>query len=293
MISEYWIEFNWLNKVILYLSMAFTIGGAFSYVLFAHFSNIKAAILKYMLVGASLGFISSIAGFFILVGSFANSGLAGLWNTTYIQILLNTMTGQMLVSRILIFLILLLLLSIKLVQKSTHSSTFEKLLFTLLLLPLAYSFSQTGHGANLSTFAQVLLTIHVILISLWMGALYPLWKASHKISGLALKDRIHLFGQIAGFIVALLIVCGASIAVLLLKDIHTLLSTPYGNGFMLKIFFVISILLLAAFNKWFFTPRLHRPEFSRYLSYAILFEMSLGLMILSTTAYITTVIGIE
>ena len=293
MISEYWIGFSWLNKVILYLSIAFSIGGAFCYVLFVRFDTIKSAILKYMAFGTSLGFISSIVGFFILVGSFANSGISGIWNSTYIQILLNTVTGQMFISRILIFLILLLLLSIKLLQKTTHCSVFEKILFALLLLPLSYSFSQTGHVANLSTFAQILLTIHVLLISLWMGSLYPLWKASCEISGLSLKDRIHLFGQIAGFIVAILIACGASVAVLLLKDFNTLFSTPYGYGFMLKIFFVLTILALAAFNKWFFTPRLHQPEFSRYFSYAILFEMSLGLTILSTTAYITTVIGIE
>jgi putative copper resistance protein D len=55
---------------------------------------------------------------------------------------------------------------------------------------------------------------------------------------------------------------------------------------------VASILLLAAFNKWYFTPRLEHPQFAKQLSYAILFEMSLGLAILLVTGYITSVIGI-
>lgn len=38
-----------------------------------------------------------------------------------------------------------------------------------------------------------------------------------KINGLPLKERMHLFGQIAAFIVGILIACGLSITLLLLK----------------------------------------------------------------------------
>ena len=51
------------------------------------------------------------------------------------------------------------------------------------------------------------------------------------------------------------------------------------NKNIIKILFVLSILLLAAFNKWYFTPRLQDPKFAKQLGYAILFEMSLGLSI--------------
>ena len=91
----------------------------------------------------------------------------------------------------------------------------------------------------------------------------------------------------------ILIACGASVALLLIKDFNTLINTAYGYGFMVKMFFVIGILLLAAFNKWYFTPRLQHPKFAKHLSHAILFEMLLGLSILLTTGYITTVVGIE
>jgi putative copper resistance protein D len=126
-----------------------------------------------------------------------------------------------------------------------------------------------------------------------MGALYPLWKTSQKINGLPLKERMYLFGRIAAFIVGILLICGVSITLLLIKDLNTLINTPYGYGFITKILFVLSILLLAAFNKWYFTPRLQDPKFAKQLGYAILFEMSLGLSILLTTGYITTVVGIE
>lgn len=50
---------------------------------------------------------------------------------------------------------------------------------------------------------------------------------------------------------------------------------------------------LLLFYKWFLTPRLEEPLFAQYLSCAILFEMYLGLLILLTTSYITTVVGID
>jgi putative copper resistance protein D len=130
-------------------------------------------------------------------------------------------------------------------------------------------------------------------MSLWMGSLYPLWKTSRIIHGLPLKERMHLFGKIAAFIVGVLLVCGVTIALLLLKDFNTLVNTPYGHGFIIKLLFVLCILLLAAFNKWYFTPRLQHSKFANQLGYAILFEISLGLAILLTTSYITTVVGIE
>ena len=293
MISEYWMLAAWLTKVALYLSIAFVIGGAFCYVLLGRYVEIKKTILKYITIGAGLGSVSSTLGFFILIGSFANSGLSGMWDRTYINILLNTPTGHIHILRSMSFALLLLLMVVKLSRNKAQFSITESSIFGVLLIPIIFSFSQLGHVANLTLLAQILLSIHIIVMSLWMGSLYPLWITSREISGLPLKDRMHLFGRIAAFIVGILIACGTSIALLLFKDFNTLINTPYGHGFIIKILFVMGIILLAAFNKWYFTPRLQNPKFAKHLGYAILFEMSLGLIILLTTSYITTVVGIE
>ena len=293
MISEYWMWATWLTKVILYLSVAFVVGGFFCYVLLRQYLVIKESLLKYITIGAGLGLISSTLGFFILNGSFANSGLIGMWDLTYLNILINTPTGQIQIIRSISFALLLIIMLVKLSRRKMEVSITESTIFIILLTPILFSFSQLGHVANLPFFAQILLSVHVLFMSLWMGSLYPLWKISRKISGLPLKDRMHIFGRIAAFIVAILIVCGTSIAFLLFKDINSLINTPYGLGFIIKILFVMSILMLAAFNKWYFTPRLQNPKFAKNLSYAILFEMFLGFSILLTTGYITTVVGIE
>lgn len=291
--SEFWVWSTWLTKVSLYLSTAFMIGGAFCYFLLWRYTGIKAILLKYISLGAGLGLLASTLGFFILVGSFANAGLSGIFDQTYLNILLSTQTGQIHIVRIISFALILLLLIIKLAKGTTHIATFEKILFGILLVPILYSYSQVGHVTNLPFFVQILLSIHIFFLSLWMGSLYPLWKMSHTISGRSLKKLMESFGRIAAFIVGILIICGVTIALFLFKDLNTLIYTPYGHGFTLKLIFVGSILLLAAFNKWFLTPRLEEPLFAQYLGYAILFEMYLGLMILLTTSYITTVVGID
>ncbi|TPR95298.1 copper resistance D family protein [Acinetobacter baumannii] len=290
---ETWIYATWLIKVVLYLGIAFVVGGAFSYFLLGRYVEIRETLLKYITIGAGLGFISSTLGFFVLIGSFANTGLSGMWDSNYINILINTPTGHIHIIRSVSFALLLLFMIVKLSKGTIQVSKVEGTIFTILLIPMVFSFSQLGHVTNLPFFAQFLLSIHVLVMSLWMGSLFPLWKTSKKITGLPLKDRMHLFGRIAAFVVGILLACGASIALILIKDFNTLLNTPYGHGFIIKIAFVLSILLLAAFNKWYFTPRLQDPKFARQLGYAILFEMSLGLMILLTTGYITTVVGID
>lgn len=291
--SEYWMFAAWFNKISLYLGTAMVIGGAFCHFLLARYNALKSSLIQYMTLGAVLGLLSSVLAFLLLIGSFSNTGLLGMFNWTYINIIINTATGHTHFIRIFSFALILLLLIFKLNQKNIRVNIFEKIFWAISIFLITYSFSQLGHVTNLTFFAQILLTVHVLLMSVWMGSLYPLWRTSHSISGLPLKESMHLFGRIATFVVAILIACGVSIALLLFKDINVLIATPYGQGFILKLLFVVSILLLAAFNKWYFTPRLQQPKFSKQLGYAILFEMTLGLMILITTAYITTVVGIE
>lgn len=293
MVPETWIYATWLVKAFLYLGTACVIGGAFCYLLLKSHIELKRIIIKYVTVGAGLGLFSSILSFFILIGSFSNTGFSGMWDSNYINLLINTPIGHTHLIRSVSFLLLLFLMLIKLNSGANQITKIEWSIFATLLIPIVFSFSQLGHVTNLSLFAQILLSIHVLAMSLWMGSLYPLWKTSKIINGLTLKESMHLFGKIAAFIVGVLIVCGASVALLLLKDFNTLLNTPYGHGFIIKIVFVLSIFLLAAFNKWYFTPRLQHAKFAKQLSYAILFEMSLGLAILLTTSYITTVVGVE
>lgn len=303
MASEYWLWASWIEKVMLYAGMAFVIGGSFTYILLSKYQHLRKTIINYMLLGAVIGAISSIASFFIQVGSFANNGLQGMIDPTFFKILLHSPVGTIQITRTLCFSIIAALLTAKIYrwsfqptrwsfQPTNSLSWLTRALIALASLIIVASFSQLGHVTNLPFFAQILISIHIMVMSLWMGALFPLWKLSRTIEGMPLKESMHLFGRIAAMIVGLLVVCGVTVAILLLRDFQILMTTPYGHGFILKLALVASILLLAAFNKWYFTPRLEHPQFAKQLSHAILFEMSLGFCILLVTGYITSVIGI-
>ena len=292
MVAETWDYLSWLVKGMLYLGVAFVTGGLFCSYLLKRYSNLQQMLLKYITLGAGLGLVTSVLGFFVLIGSFSNSGLSGMWDSNYISLLINIPIGHAYMIRSISFALILLLMIIKL-SKARPISNVEAIVIGLLILPILFSFSQLGHVTHLDWFGHLLLSLHVFAMSLWMGSLYPLWKTSTLIHGLPLKERMHVFGQIAAVIVAILATCGISIVLLLVQDFNTLLSTAYGQGFIIKILLVLSILLLAAFNKWYFTPRLQDPKFAKQLSYAICLEMLLGLSILFTTGYITTVVGLE
>jgi putative copper resistance protein D len=295
MALEYWLLAGWIEKVMLYVAMASVIGGSFTYFLLSKYPQLRNTIINYMIFGAGIGVFSSLTSFFIQVGSFADNGLQGMIDPTFFKILLHSPVGTIQIIRTLCFSIIALLLIIE--KYHLHPSPisplswFNRAVIALTSLVIVVTFSQLGHVTNLSIFAQILISIHIFVMSLWMGALFPLWKLSRTIQGMPLKDSMHLFGRIAAIIVGLLVICGLTVAIMLLNT-QILLSTPYGYGFILKLVLVASILLLAAFNKWYFTPRLEHPQFAKQLSYAILFEMSLGLAILLVTGYITSVIGI-
>lgn len=140
MISEYWMWATWLTKVILYLSVAFVVGGAFCYFLLRQYLELKESILKYITIGAGLGLISSTLGFFILIGSFANTGITGMVDPTYINILVNTPTGYIYVLRSISFALLLLLMVVKLNRNKGHFSIIESSIFCILLIPIILVF---------------------------------------------------------------------------------------------------------------------------------------------------------
>lgn len=108
-----------------------------------------------------------------------------------------------------------------------------------------------------------------------------------------MQISMEYFGRVAAFIVGVLVVCGAIMTLLLVKDFHTLISTGYGRGLLVKTLLVSALLLLAASNKWLIVPRLNQDGFRQRLSRAIVFEMLIAGLILGVTGVITAVIGID
>ena len=58
---------------------------------------------------------------------------------------------------------------VKLNRNKGQFSIIESSIFCILLIPIILVFPSSGHVANLTLLAQILLSIHILVMSLWMG----------------------------------------------------------------------------------------------------------------------------
>jgi putative copper export protein len=151
------------------------------------------------------------------------------------------------------------------------------------------AFTQVGHTASFAPRLALaaLLLVHLAIVAFWFGALLPL-------RGLALSDRtrasvtIEAFSRLAMWLVPLLFIAGLGMTAMLVRGWHALL-TPYGGLLLLKSALFAVLMLLAALNKWRYSPALARDaSAARAFSRTVLVEYLLMAAVLSVTATLTT-----
>lgn len=287
-----WDILTLVSKILFYASVATAIGGVFASVLLSRHRESSQAISRYIGWGCLGGVGVTVVGFLSQVGTFADQGLAGMMDVDTLFIMIQTSVGSAFVLSLGGFL-LIGFSNWWLLKRLPRQRIFPLTLAALGAMSVLTSFSQIGHLADASLIGKVAISLHVLAMSFWMGSLYPLWLVSRTSDVTAIRQSMDLFGRLAVLIVGTLVTCGVVMSVLLLKDIHTLLSTPYGRGLLLKLILVGGLLLLAACNKWFTVPRLMQAGFSARLSNSIVLEMMVGGLILIITGVITTLIGLE
>jgi putative copper resistance protein D len=156
------------------------------------------------------------------------------------------------------------------------------------------SFAGIGHAFATGRGALVcLLTVHLVCVAFWLGALPPLWLIARDGEHSILASVAGRFGSIAAWVVALLILAGATLGAIFLGSPAELWTSGYGRLLSLKIAAVTGLLALAARNKLRVTPRLQAGDAAgvQVLRRSIKFEMLLGALILIVTATFTTVTG--
>ena len=164
------------------------------------------------------------------------------------------------------------------------------LLFGLSALLLSSSFALTGHTANLTIAARMLLVLHVLTVLLWTGSLYPLL----HLSGIAEIGKVQKlmrgFGALALCIVAALLLAGVYLSTQLLQSPGELLTSSYGNTLLLKLAGVAGLLALAGLNKLRLTPQLAANGVAG-LQRSIRCEIVLALYVVAVTSWLTTATG--
>ena len=173
-------------------------------------------------------------------------------------------------------------------------STLNLVVSVLGCVLVALSFAFQGHTLSEPRWLLVaLITIHLLGLSFWIGGFAPLaWlaKRQESMTGAAARQ----FGKISVWNVLLLALAGAELLWLLTEGNWNVLSTAYGQLFVLKLLGFQGLLGLAALNKLALTPALLRndPKAFGRLRLSISVEMFFAVLILVITAMLTTV-GID
>jgi putative copper export protein len=159
----------------------------------------------------------------------------------------------------------------------------------------ATSFAWTGHVHALPDHpgTSMLLMLHLVCAAFWLGALAPLFSAAGDADPARSAALARRFGNIALWLVALLVAAGAVVLAQLLGSVSDLWRSDYGRLVSLKIALVAALLACAALNKLWLAPALATggERAAAGLRRSIAVEMGLAAGILLVTAFFTSVVG--
>lgn len=169
---------------------------------------------------------------------------------------------------------------------------FGRPLAALGVIVVAASFVFRGHALEEPRLLlATLITLHVLGLAFWIGALAPLYRLSGANTDSVAGQVSHDFGRLAIWVVGGLSLAGGVTLWVLTASVLNALFTPYGQFFAIKIGVFLVIIAFAAWNKLRLTPALlrHEPGAGALLRRSIRMETALVALILLTTAILTTV----
>jgi putative copper resistance protein D len=152
------------------------------------------------------------------------------------------------------------------------------------------SFAVTGHTSvhpDRPMLAILLLT-HLFAAAFWFGSLTPLYLVSAHESMRVAGQILDAFSAIALWLVPGLLVIGILMATLLLPS-SAALRMAYGKLLIGKVVGFALLMLLAAANKWRYSPAIKRGEAPAIASFqrSVTIEAALIIAVLSITAVMT------
>ncbi len=153
------------------------------------------------------------------------------------------------------------------------------------------SFALTGH-TSVSPHRSILaslLTLHLIIVAWWFGALPPLYLASLMESPATAGRIVDRFSSVAAWLVPGILLAGLALAALLVANLGVL-RRPYGELLLAKLGGFALLMGLASLNKWRLAPAIARSEGSALLAFrrSVAAEIALIAAVLAVTAVMTT-----
>lgn len=284
-----WIVAIVLNKYLLYLAIAASAGSIFMLVQ-AQAKSLHPFSRSYGGYGSVIGLVLAIVDFFLQVGLFADSGLAGLIDSSYLLMIWDSPLGMQLVWRVLGFVLLILVIGWSL--KQTQTLRWQGLLVAILaLILLCLGGLQAGHTVEQGLGVHLALTVHFLLGLWWLGCLWPLAMSCQSLEPRELQVLMQRFGTIASVLVPILLVAGLGLAYTLIGSWQHLFTNTHGQFLLAKISFVAGLLGLAAYHKLKIVPQLREPKQAAVLQRSIYWEMGVGSSVLLLTAVLSSMFG--
>ena len=159
-----------------------------------------------------------------------------------------------------------------------------------------WSFTQIGHIPDLEqTGVRLLLLLHLLGVSFWVGILAPLHWLARDPEYLEIAANLgDHFGVMASGIVAVLVLAGGLMAWLILGNLSLLFTSSYGLALVVKVTLVALLLGLAAANKLRFIPGMKagKQQAANHLVRSIELEFIVITSVLIATATLTSVMSL-
>lgn len=271
-------------RVLMLAAMAGVCGSSLMLWLLTRASLPLQALLAYSRASAAVGLLAAPVWLLLQAGGINQSGLSGMFDMSMVSLLLQSTLGW--VTGLRMAACVLVLLATGGLQAG-HSRQMGLVVAALLV---CCSVVLTGHISTLSLTVRAILLVHVLGALSWVGSLYVLQHACGTTQLPALQALMQSFGRVAVVIVGVLLPAGLLLAVQLLQAPSELWTTPYGATLLGKVLLVGALLLLAALNKLWWVPQLLQTG-AVSLQRSIRIETALALLVLASTAWLTTVTG--
>lgn len=266
----------WLSKIALYVGLFIGVGGVFA-------RNV-------MLSGLEAGRrVAVVAILFGLAGAVLSAGLQGLdalaaplprlfdpivWTTSFA-----TTYGRTVWAALASFVLALAALWLPGVA--------GRLSAVLALCGTGLALALSGHAsaAQPQWLMRPAVFVHAVAIAGWIGALAPLGQAL-RADNPAAPRALGRFSRVIPAFVAALIAAGMVLAFIQVETPSALLTTAYGQVFLVKLVLLVGLFLLVAVNRWTLTaPALAgEPSASRRLVRSIAVETALAIAIFGAAA---------
>lgn len=160
-----------------------------------------------------------------------------------------------------------------------------RLTASIALLTAGAALAASGHAANAETqwLTRSAVFIHAICVIFWIGALIPL--AALAPTGEAFRPELARFTRAMPACLVALIAAGIALALVQVDRLDALWTTTYGIILSCKLAAFTMLLGLAAWNRFWLTPKLDREEAAaRRLAASIRAEIAIVLAILALVA---------